>query len=202
MPGGDRVSSCVPIPLRLFFVPSYGRGRRVPAAFVPQQVSRPAVVAGDQQIEVAVVVDVARGKPPAHHFRRNPAPACSFIPGSARRLARRSVRCAYLRRHAHWRSGHHVAVGDREVQPRVVVVVEEHRPESDIRARGLSQRRGGPESEKSPPEKVRKVCVSISWLVTINSAACCRCSRQTRCPSRLWPRRRWDGDAGAGSPSR
>ena len=109
-------------------------------ALVQQQLHG-AAVAGDQQIEVAIVVDVALGERTAHRLGRERRPgllahASKPIAGVAKQQARLRV----LRPLPELGDVvHDVAVDDREVAPAVVVEVHERDAEPHIRKRHRSK---------------------------------------------------------------
>ena len=149
----------------LLFAPTSRTRIALPAAAVVQQQVRRAAVVGDQEIEIAVVVDVAGRERAADPSRAKPGPAC-FVTSdetlavvSEQQLSLRELRAGTDLRHVR----HHVAVGDRDVEPGVVVVVEEGDAEADIRTRRGSDAAADRDVREQPPPRFRnRLCISVS----------------------------------------
>ena len=104
------------------------------AAFITQQFGVAAVV-GHEQIEIAVVVDVAGDQRPSDFLRRE---ACSRLaadfsepPAAAVSQQQFPLRFGGARPDMA-RAVHHMAVDDAEIEIGVVVVVDEGRAEADV----------------------------------------------------------------------
>ena len=148
---------------------------RAIAAVVAQQLGVLAVV-GDEQIEIAVVVDVADGEPAADLLRartpdprvRPTSPKRRFASVAEQQLALHVRRPgAELRRVVE-----DVPVGDGDVELRVVVEVEERDAEADEGQRGKADaalRRRVREQARARG-RGRALCISKSRLVMTRSS--------------------------------
>ena len=147
--------------------------RAAVAAVVAQQVGGLAVV-GHEQIQVAVVVDVAGDEPAADLLQREPGPgaAADLDEAAGRSVAEQQVALRVVRAGAEQRRVvDDVAVDDGEVEPRVVVEVEEATPKPTNGSVGGPMPLSSVASANSPSPRLRnRLCVSNSWLVTTRSS--------------------------------
>ena len=127
------------------------------AAVVAEKVGGLTVVR-DQQIQIPIVVDVARHEPAAHLFQREarPGAATDLDEAAGGDVAEQEIALRVGRPRTELRRVvHDVAVGEGKIELHVVVEVEEHHAESDEWKRRRSDPALGCRVREQPPPRPR-----------------------------------------------